>query len=86
MASVNGVAQKRGARIRVRPTDLHGGQFGPDGGIFLSSQLWNNAVAPHCVAADYTGAVMGPDHFSKVVCGDPILTTTYTAASVDAPC
>lgn len=77
----DGTALKRGVRIRVRPYDLHGGTFGEHGGVFLSAQEWLNGVAPHCVAADYTGTVMGPDHFSKVLCGAPVLSENKCAAS-----
>ncbi|MBM4224903.1 MAG: hypothetical protein FJ167_08950 [Gammaproteobacteria bacterium] len=60
----------RGQIIRVRPHDKHGGVFGPSGGVFMSVQHWLNGVAPHCVAADYTGVAMGPNHASQVVYGD----------------
>jgi hypothetical protein len=64
-----GLASRRGLTIRVRPNDLHGGTFGPGGGVFLSVQHWLNGVKPHCVAADYNGVTMGNDHLSKVVHG-----------------
>lgn len=67
-----GCSLARGKTIRVRPEDRHGGVFGPSGGVFLSIQHWLNGVRPHCVARDYTGPVMGPDHLAKVVCGDAI--------------
>jgi hypothetical protein len=69
--SPNGTAFCRGFTIRVRPGDRHGGITGPAGGVFLSVQHWLNGVAPHCVAADYSGPVMGPDHLAKVVAGKP---------------
>ena len=55
--------------MRVRPNDVHGGVFGPGGGVFLSIQHWLNGVEPHCVARDYTGITMGRDHQSKVLFG-----------------
>lgn len=67
-----GLASKRGLTVRVRPNDIHGGTFGEGGGVFLSVQHWLNGVAPHCVAADYSGITMGQDHLSKVVCGEAI--------------
>lgn len=76
----HGCAKLRGQTIRVRPNDLHGGVFGPAGGVFLSVQHWLNGVAPHCVAADYEGVVMGPDHMAKVVNGRPRLKTALTTA------
>lgn len=79
----DGFATLRGTQIRVKPHDLHGGTFGPDGGVFLSSQEWLNGVAPHCVAADYTGAVMGPHHLAHVVSGSPVLTEQKVAASLE---
>ncbi len=62
-------ASKRGATIRVRPNDLHGGVFGEGGGVFLSVQKWLNGVKPHCVSADYDGVTMGEHHLGKVVHG-----------------
>lgn len=69
----DGLPLKRGTTIRVRPDDLHGGVFGASGGVFLSVQQWLNGVQPHCVAADYDGVVMGPDHYQKVAHGRPFL-------------
>lgn len=66
-----GLAPFRGYTIRVKPSDLHGGVFGPSGGVFMSVQMWLNGVEPHCVAADYEGVVMGPDHYVKVLQGTP---------------
>lgn len=68
-----GTAPFRGYTIRVRPNDLHGGVFGPAGGVFMSVQHWLNGVEPHCVGSDYDGVVMGPDHFANVTCGTPVL-------------
>ena len=75
----NGLAKRRGWVIRVRPDDLHGGVFGEKGGVFLSVQHWLNGVAPHCVSADYDGAVMGPDHLAGVVNGNAFLPSDLTA-------
>ncbi len=68
-----GCSVARGGVVRVQPNDRHGGIFGPSGGVFLSIQHWLNGVKPHCVAADYSGPVMGPDHLAKVVSGSPVL-------------
>lgn len=73
-----GLPVHRGRVIRVRPDDLHGGVFGPAGGVFMSVQHWLNGVQPHCVAADYSGTVMGLDHASKVIFGDVNLKKTLT--------
>ena len=79
-----GLAQARGGRIRVRQNDIHGGVFGPSGGVFMSVQHWLNGVEPHCVAADYTGPTMGPDHFAKVKFGEPILKNQSDLVATDA--
>lgn len=71
--TAEGLPKCAGRLIRVRPNDWHGGKFGDSGGVFLSIQHWLNGVKPHCVAADYTGVVMGPDHLSKVKFGDATL-------------
>lgn len=84
----DGTSSRRGTIIRVRPNDPHGGVIGPAGGVFLSVQRWLNGVKPHCVAADYTGPVMGGDHFQKVVSGTPILKDILSAkdaASLEFP-
>lgn len=74
-----GLASRRGMTVRVRPNDIHGGTFGEGGGVFLSVQHWLNGVAPHCVAADYSGITMGEDHLAKVVCGEAIAKPVLTA-------
>lgn len=61
----------RGAVIRVKPNDRHGGYFGMAGGVFLSVQQWQHGVKPHCVSLDYTGRVVGTDHLNKVAAGAP---------------
>lgn len=83
-ADEHGLPKMRGMTIRVRPGDLHGGIFGPSGGVFMSVQHWLNGIDPHCVAADYSGPVMGPDHFEKVVCGTPELRIQEHLSEKDA--
>jgi hypothetical protein len=78
-ASEVGLPAHRGRVIRVRPENLHGGVFGPAGGVFMSVQHWLNGVEPHSVATDYTGTVMGPDHASKVVFGNAVLKESLCA-------
>jgi len=78
-----GEAAMRGKLIRVRPHEWHGGVFGAAGGVFMSLQHWLNGVKPHCVAADYCGATMGPDHFAKVKAGAPVLRTQADLSEVD---
>lgn len=75
-----GLCVKRGSIIRVRPKDVHGGVFGPSGGVFMSIQQWLNGVEPHCVALDYDGVTMGPKHFNKVKNGNPVLKEQLTGA------
>lgn len=65
-----GLSTHRGLTIRVKPNDPHGGYFGENGGVFLSVQHWLNDVKPHCVAADYIGKTMGPDHLKSVKFGN----------------
>ena len=57
--------RKRGAAIRVKPGDVHGGCFGTEGAVFYSVQHWLNGVKPTSVAHDYSGKVLGPDHEVK---------------------
>lgn len=57
--------RKRGAAIRVKPGDIHGGCFAELGGVFYSVQHWLNGVKPTSVAHDYSGKVLGPDHEVK---------------------
>jgi hypothetical protein len=78
-----GLPQMRGATIRVKPGEKHGGVFGPGGGVFMSVQHWLNGVDPHCVAADYDGPVMGPDHFRKVITGTPIMREQADLSAID---
>jgi hypothetical protein len=80
----DGTSSKKGTYIRVRPNELHGGVFGPAGGVFMSVQRWLNGIKPHCVGADYTGPVMGMDHFRKVVSGVPIPQDQSTLSAKDA--
>ncbi len=74
-----GLSKVRGAFIRVRPNDKHGGVFGPSGGVFFSVQRWLNGVKPHCVSADYTGVVLGPEHLASVKFGEAELKPSLTA-------
>ena len=80
----HGSAYMRLEMLRIYPNDLHGGKFGPNGGVFMSIQHWLNGVAPHCVSADYTGTVMGPDHYNKVKHGTAILTNQSDLSKNDA--
>ena len=75
-----GMAGIRAQTIRVKPESVHGGVMGPQGGVFVSVQKWINGVDPSCVAADYVGAVMGPEHFASVTTGTPIIVKNLTAA------
>jgi len=82
-----GCANKRGATIRVRPNDVHGGVFGEGGGVFLSVQHWLNGVKPHCVSADYDGLTMGEHHLAGVKYGEATAKKKLTAkdaASLEA--
>jgi hypothetical protein len=63
----------RGALVPVETNDLHGGAFGPRGGVFMSIQKWLNGISPHSVSADYTGPVMGAHHFNSVKSGDAVM-------------
>tara|TARA_B110000977_G_scaffold182306_1_gene243837 strand:+ start:533 stop:1189 length:657 start_codon:yes stop_codon:yes gene_type:complete len=67
---VSDASDKRGGLIAVETDDLHGGAFGPSGGVFMSIQKWLNGVEPHSVAHDYDGVVMGGDHLDGVMSGD----------------
>ena len=68
-----GSSDKRGGLIAVETNDLHGGAFGPRGGVFMSIQKWLNGIPPHSVSGDYTGPVMGKQHFDSVKSGDAIM-------------
>ena len=74
-----GLPKMRGKTIRVLPSDLHGGVFGPSGGVFISIQHWINGVDPHCVSADYDGVVMGEDHLKKVKFGKAFMKDSLNA-------
>lgn len=67
-----GLSSMRGACIRVRPNDLHGGAFGPTGGVFMSVQHWLNDVKPHCVSLDYDGKTVGDKHLALVKFGEAV--------------
>jgi len=68
-----GSSDKRGALVPIETNDLHGGAFGPRGGVFMSIQKWLNNIPPHSVSGDYTGPVMGEQHFNSVKSGDAIM-------------
>ena len=68
-----GSSDKRGALVPIETNDLHGGAFGPRGGVFMSIQKWLNNIPPHSVGGDYTGPVMGEQHFNSVKSGDAIM-------------
>jgi hypothetical protein len=73
-----GMSKNRAKVIRVLPNALHGGVFGPSGGVFMSVQKWLNGVKPTCVGADYTGVVMGEKHLKNVTSGIPVLKEQIT--------
>ncbi len=79
-----GLSKIRGHTIRVKPDSVHGGIFGPAGGVFMSVQHWLNGVEPHCVSRDYDGIVMGESHAKSVVCGCPIVKDKLTATDAAA--
>ena len=68
-----GSSDKRGALVPIETNDLHGGAFGPRGGVFMSIQKWLNNIPPHSVSSDYTGPVMGSHHFNSVKSGDAVM-------------
>jgi hypothetical protein len=80
---------KKGALIKVRTNDSHGGVFGANGGVFMSIQHWLNGVKPHSVALDYDGVVMGDDHLRDVKNGQATakahLTWKDAASLEDSP-
>jgi hypothetical protein len=61
-ADEKGLSKNRLSNIRVKPDDLHGGAFGPAGGVFLSVQRWLNGVEPSCVSLDYDGIALDKAH------------------------
>lgn len=72
---VPNASDNRGGLIAVETDDLHGGAFGPRGGLFMSIQKWLNGIEPHCVASDYSGPVVGSHHLDGVKAGDAVLRT-----------
>lgn len=56
--SRHGVSSTRGRSIRVKPSDRHGGVFGPTGGVFMSVQHWLNGEEPCCISKDYAGIAL----------------------------
>jgi hypothetical protein len=77
-----GINKAAGFYLRVRPDEWHGGCTGPDGAVFWSVQHWLNGVKPHCVACDYTGPVMGPDHLEQVKHGEATLKENLTKEDI----
>lgn len=76
----------KGTLIEVKTSDLHGGAFGPSGGVFMSIQKWINDKDPHSVAYDYDGVVMGEHHLSNVKEGEAVNKrnlTWHDAASLE---
>ena len=61
-----GQSLMRGSSIRVKPDDLHGGCFGPSGGVFMSIQHWLNDTMPSCVSKDYDGIALAAEHTTTV--------------------
>jgi hypothetical protein len=53
-----------GQSIRVKPSDVHGGCFGPAGAVFMSVQHWLNDTDPSCVSKDYNGIALDETHES----------------------
>jgi len=80
---------KKGALIKVRTNDSHGGVFGPSGGVFMSIQHWLNGVKPHSVALDYDGVVADSNHLRDVKHGEAKekadLTWKDAASLADSP-
>ena len=64
----------QGSLLYVAPNAWHGACWGSRGGAFMSIQKWLHGVEPHSVANDYTGKVMGDNHYNQVVDGDAIET------------
>lgn len=79
-----GVSMLRGMRVRVHPGDLHGGVCGPHGGVFYSIQQWLNGVKPTCVASDYVGIAMGPQHLASILGGTATLKDHLSPADAAA--
>lgn len=65
----DGCSVLRGQALHVPPGVLHGGVFGPGGGVFASVQMWLNGVEPHCVGSDYDGLAIGKEHLAQITCG-----------------
>lgn len=82
--SPEGFSIARTMSIRVKPNFLHGGSFGPSGGVFMSVQHWLNGVKPHCVSADYTGQVMGEHHLDFVKEGEALAAQQVALTFKDA--
>ena len=65
----NKEGQPLGSRflLRVKPNYIHGGKSGPNGGAFISIQLWLNNKNPTSVGENWVGNTMGELHTSKVI-------------------
>ncbi len=53
--AADGAAKLCGTIVRIRPSDWHGADVGPAGGVFLSIQRWLNGVPPSSVVLDWEG-------------------------------
>jgi len=71
LLKADGITGIGGALIHIKTNDMHGGSFGPNGGVFMSIQKWAEGVEPHSVAYDYVGVTMGEHHTKGVVTGVP---------------
>ncbi len=61
-----GIPNLRGATVRVKPDEMHGGQASSQGGSFLSIQQWLNNITPTSVGNDWDGEVMGEKHKNNI--------------------
>ena len=66
MLEKNGVPRCYKWTLRVKPSDLHGGQASNKGGSFLSIQNWLNGIEPSYVSKDWKGNVLGPKHQTQL--------------------
>jgi hypothetical protein len=70
-AAADGAAGLCGKIRRIRPTDWHGGEVSPKGGVFISLQEWLDGVEPSSVVLDW----IGPAHRSVTHAGASMLST-----------
>jgi hypothetical protein len=68
----------RGNFIRVKPYDLHGGVFGPEGSVFFSVQKWINGVEPKNATEDWNGVVYSQQHEDMISTGKSVLVNEYS--------